>query len=156
MQSVCCVAVSPVRSAPSHKSEMVSQLLFGEMISILEKGEDQWVKIRCQYDEYEGWVTAHHLAEPPYQSAQVHITADWNNDILFNDQPMHLSFGSDLRGLVNGRAEWGKYNWTFKGNHLDPRQNKRTEKNIQKACFLFINTPYLWGGRSVFGIDCSG
>ena len=135
---------------------MTSQLLFGEMATVMEKREDKWLKIICSYDGYEGWITAHHFAEHPYQSAPVHLTADWSNEILFNNQPMHLSFGSDLRGLVNGQAEWGKYNWSFKGNHLDPHHNRRTEKNICKIAFLFLNSPYLWGGRSVFGIDCSG
>ena len=156
MQAVCCVPVSPLRATASHKSEMVSQLLFGEMVTVVEKGDDNWIKVQCQYDNYEGWITQHHLAEPPYQHAPMHLSADWTNEILFNGQPMHLSFGSDLRGLVNGQAEWGKYNWSFKGNHLDPQHAKPTEKNILKIAFMFINTPYLWGGRSVFGVDCSG
>ena len=156
MQGVCCVPVSPLRASPTHKSEMVSQLLFGEMVNILERGEEKWVKISSQFDQYEGWMTSPHLAEPPYQSSPLHLTADWCNDILFNNQLMHLSFGSDLRGLTNGQAEWGKYNWTYKGNHIDPLHNRRTEKNLLKIAFLFINTPYLWGGRSAFGIDCSG
>jgi len=156
MQAVCCVPVSPLRATSSHKSEMVSQLLFGEMVNVLEKGQDNWIKVQCQYDNYEGWITQQHLAEPPYQHVPLHLSADWTNEILFNNQPMHLSFGSDLRGLANGQAEWGKYNWSFKGNHLDPQHARRTEKNILKMAFMFINTPYLWGGRSVFGIDCSG
>jgi len=156
MQAVCCVPVSPMRVAPMHKGEMVSQLLFGEMVTVIEKGEEHWVKVQCHYDQYEGWVTRNHLADAAFQATLHHITADWSNDILFNDQPMHLSFGSDLRGLVNGRAEWGRFNWIFKGNHIDPQQNRKTEKNILKIANLFINTPYLWGGRSVFGIDCSG
>lgn len=156
MQAVCCVSVSPLRAAPLHKSEMVSQILFGEMVTILEKADDNWVKVSCEYDKYEGWVTRSHITEPPYQNTPLHLSADWSNEITFNNQPMRLSFASDLRGLVNGQAEWGKYNWSFKGNHLDPQHVRRTEKNIMKVATMFINTPYLWGGRSVFGIDCSG
>ncbi|HSV11835.1 MAG TPA: SH3 domain-containing protein, partial [Hanamia sp.] len=59
---VCCVPVSPVRAEPSHKSEMVSQQLFGEKSFILEKTADNWVKIQLKYDSYQGWVQQSHLA----------------------------------------------------------------------------------------------
>lgn len=105
MQAVCCVPVSPMRSGPGHKNEMVSQLLFGEMVTVIEKTDDFWFKVQCHYDQYEGWVTRNHVTEAAFPSSTYHITSDWSNEVLFNDQPMHLSFGSDLRGLVNGRAE---------------------------------------------------
>ncbi len=60
---VCCVPVSPLRSEPSHKSEMKSQQLFGEKSIIKEAGIDNWVKIVLKYDGYEGWCQFSHLAE---------------------------------------------------------------------------------------------
>ena len=53
---VCCVPVSPMRADASHRSEMVSQQLFGEKSIIVEKIEDNWVKIKLKYDGYMGWV----------------------------------------------------------------------------------------------------
>jgi cell wall-associated NlpC family hydrolase len=158
MYLVCCVPVSPVRAEPSHKSEMVSQVLFGESAEVLEQGHDKWVRIRCLYDQYEGWTKLMMYTEvqEPIAKGPVHITADWQNEITMNGQVMRIPFGSDLRALQNGNAEWGKYSWSFKGNHLDPAYTRGNEKNIRKLSSIFINTAYLWGGRSVFGIDCSG
>lgn len=158
MYLVCCVPASPLRAQASHRSEMVSQVLFGEAVQVLEQGEDKWVRVRCVYDQYEGWVMTLVFTEIPEPTAncQTHIAADWDNEINFNGQPMRIPFGCDLRGLQNGNAEWGKYSWSFKGNHLDPQYTKPNEKNFRKLTGIFLNTAYLWGGRATFGIDCSG
>ena len=155
---VCCVPVSPVRTDCMHRSEMSSQLLFGEAVEVLGKGPDNWIHIRCLYDNYEGWITSSHITEipPSVATESWHLASDWSNEILFNDQPMHIPLGSDLRGLKNGHAEWGGYSWSFKGSHIDPRITQKNEKAIIRITHRFLNTPYLWGGRSVFGIDCSG
>lgn len=155
---VCCVPVSPVRAESSHKSEMTSQLLFGESVEVISKTPDHWVQVRCLYDDYTGWITASHIAEIPEQVSKekAHLASDWNNEILFDGHPMFVPLGSELRGLKNGHAEWGKYSWSFKGNHADPATAQRNEKTLLRLTNRFLNTPYLWGGRSVFGIDCSG
>lgn len=155
---VCCVPVIPVRSEAAHKSEMTSQLLFGEAVEVVDKSADNWLSIRCLYDNYEGWVSQSHITEIPAAVANEkwHLASDWSNEITFNEQPMYIPFGSELRGLRNGHAEWGKYSWSFKGNHIDPAITKKNEKTIIRLTQRFLNTPYLWGGRSVFGIDCSG
>lgn len=158
MYLVCCVPATPLRAQASHRSEMVSQVLFGEAVQVLEQGEDKWVRVRCLYDQYEGWTTGLVYTEIPESVAhnQSHMAADWDNEITFNGQTMRIPYGCDLRGLQNGNAEWGKYSWSFKGNHLDPKYTRPTEKNIRKHTGIFLNTAYLWGGRSVFAIDCSG
>lgn len=155
---VCCVPVSPIRAECGHRSEMTSQLLFGEGLELLEKGPDQWVRVRCIYDNYEGWTTLSHISEIPETVAKkaCHLAADWSNEILFNGHTMYIPFGSALTSLKNGQAEWGRYSWSFKGNHIDPASTRRNEKTIIRLTNQYLNTPYLWGGRSVFGIDCSG
>lgn len=155
---VCCVPLSPLRAEPAHRSEMVSEILFGEAIEVLEQGEDKWARVRCLYDLYEGWARLAEFSEiqEAVARSEAHITSDWSNEILFNGHPMQVPFGSDLRGLQNGHAEWGKHSWSFKGNHLDPNYTRPNEKNIRRISHLYINTAYVWGGRSAFGIDCSG
>ena len=155
---VCCVPVSPLRAEPMHKSEMSSQLLFGEVVEILDKGAEYWIPVRCLYDNYEGWITRSHITEivEPIAKEKWHLASDWTNEIIFNETPMHIPFGSELRGLKNGQAEWGRFSWSFKGSHLDPFITHRNEKTVIRLTHRFLNSPYLWGGRSVFGIDCSG
>ena len=55
MFGICNLAIVPVRSEPSDRSEIVTQLLFGEHIEILER-QNQWARIKIQFDDYEGWV----------------------------------------------------------------------------------------------------
>jgi len=137
---------------------MTSQLLFGEAVEVLEENGLNWVRIRCLYDNYEGWITSSHVTEIPESVAmqQWHLTADWSNEIVFHSQPMYIPFGSELRGLRSGQAEWGKFSWSFNGKHIDPANTIKNEKMLIRLTHRFLNTPYLWGGRSVFGIDCSG
>lgn len=137
---------------------MVSQVLFGEAVELIEEGREKWMRVKCLHDQYEGWVTGNVFTEvsEAVAVAPSHIAAGWVNELSMNGLPMLVPFGCELRGLQNGQAEWGRYSWSYKGNHLDPKYTKPTARDIRKYTGMFLNTPYLWGGRSVFGIDCSG
>lgn len=156
---VCCVPVSPLRAESSHRSEMVSQQLFGEKSTIVETGADNWVKISLKYDKYEGWVQQSHLAEIDelhFLKTDKDLTADWINEVDYNGHIMYVPMGSSLSGFKNGKAFWRKNSVHFKGNVWDPEEIKISQKIIKQIAFKFLNTSYLWGGKSVFGIDCSG
>lgn len=157
---VCCVPVSPMRAESSHKSEMVSQQLFGEKSAVLEKTPDNnWVKIQLKYDGYDGWVQGSHLVgidEESYEKTDKDLTSDWVNEVSFNGHIMNVPMGSSLSAFRNGIAFWRKNSVHFKGNVWNPEEVKVTAKQIKQIAFKFLNTSYLWGGKSVFGIDCSG
>ncbi|MET0300897.1 MAG: SH3 domain-containing protein, partial [Flavitalea sp.] len=78
--AVCCVPVSPLRAEPSHRSEITSQQVFGEQCVILERAKDNWAKVRCRYDNYEGWCQEYHLqpVESVIESSGT-LTREWNN-----------------------------------------------------------------------------
>jgi gamma-D-glutamyl-L-lysine dipeptidyl-peptidase len=157
--NVCCVPVSPVRSEPSHKSEMVTQQLFGEKSIILEVVNDSWARIAIKYDRYEGWCQLNHLTEideEHYTKVDKDLTAGWVNDIDYNGHFMHVPLGSSLSAFKNGKAFWRKNLVHFKGEVWNPEEIKITPKLVRQVAYKFINTSYLWGGKSVFGIDCSG
>jgi gamma-D-glutamyl-L-lysine dipeptidyl-peptidase len=156
---VCCVPVSPMRAEPSHKSEMVSQQLFGEKSFILEKTADNWIRIQLKYDSYQGWVQQSHLAEideAHYLNTDKDLTSDWINEVDYNGHIMYVPMGSSLSAFKNGKAFWRRNSVSFKGKVWDPEEVKINPKQIKQIAFKFLNTSYLWGGKSVFGIDCSG
>lgn len=160
---VCCVPLSPLRASPSHKAEMVSQQLFGEKSVIIEHGNDPvatgWVKIEMKYDGYQGWCQDSHLAELDeelYVNVDKDLTAGWVNEIDYNGHPMNVPLGSSLSAFQNRKAFWRKNTVQFKGEIWNPVEIKITPKNIKQLAYKFLNTSYLWGGKSVFGIDCSG
>ncbi len=149
---ICHLGVIPLRNENSHKSEMVSQILYGECYKIIEKRKD-WRKVRLEWDGYEGWIDQNQvfeLAKAQYEKvteSKLKVSTDLINYITNQDQLLFpVLIGSDLRGLK-------VLNHRFEGESIQPKKNK---KSLTKTAYLFLNAPYLWGGRNLLGIDCSG
>ena len=161
---ICCVPVSPLRAEPWHRSEMVSQLLFGEACDIIEPINREWCRIRARYDGYEGCCQPAHLVELTagqggdglVGGGGAKLTADWVSAVGYDGRPMMVPLGSELTGVESGRAFWGDHRIEFSGAGWDPATATREAAAIARLAHRFLNTPYLWGGKSVFGIDCSG
>jgi cell wall-associated NlpC family hydrolase len=159
IRAICCVPVSPLRAEPSHRTEMVSQLIFGECCEVLESIKDNWAHIRGIYDGYEGWCQTSHLAEideKEYGQSINHLTPEWVTPLEYNGHPMMVPLGSSLTAMKGGRAHWRKNQVHYKGKTWDPAGASTDAKSIRHLVYKFLNTPYLWGGKTVFGVDCSG
>ncbi len=155
---ICMVPVCPMRKEASHRSEMVSQLLFGEQAEVLERS-GQFVRIRSCFDLYEGWCSLNQLQDAPHQlpeNGRSLLCADWVNTIQLNGRGMQVSLGTSLSLFTQGEFHPGAYHAVYAGRTWDASGKPFTEQLIKEIAFFFLNTPYLWGGRSVFGIDCSG
>ena len=157
MFGICNLSVIPLRKEASDRSEMVSQVLFGEHFTIIETNK-QWYKIRVHFDNYEGWIDAKQIkiittAEfnqlndclPEFNIDLVAHVADQNNYLL------PITIGSAVNFLSIASVNTEKLN--FEGLKISGKQPKN---NIIETSFLYLNAPYLWGGKTPFGIDCSG
>src|SRR5215213_2235442 len=155
--AICSVAAAPVRKEPSHKTEMVNQLLFGETMEVLEATEE-WLKIKSLYDDYEGWIT-NHLVSGIDQSV---ATADINyvatglvNQVTLPNQLINVPMGSALVGFnEETRLLWDEQH-KYHGSYRNAQQPLDLDL-LWRTAQAWINAPYLWGGKTFMGVDCSG
>lgn len=149
---ICNLGIVPLRSEPSDKSEMVSQLLFGELFECLEKNK-KWCRIRSEYDKYEGWIDSKQFFELDSESFMNLCKSDkvLASDLVEfsidnNENLMPIPIGSELSGI-------NLLGLQYEGNRIT---GKKPKQNLIPTAFLYRNAPYLWGGKTPFGIDCSG
>jgi len=138
---------------------MVNQLLFGETVQILKTKRGFWIKVRSLHDNYEGWLTKN-LIEPINESLARSVselaTADLISTILLNEKAMNIPAGSSLLNFNNGNGQLGNANYSFTGNYLKRYEQKPNEELLKQLTLRWLNAPYMWGGRTILGVDCSG
>ena len=132
----CSVSVSPIRAEVSEKSEMTSQILYGETCEII-KTEGLYSKIKMDFDGYEGWVNSSVLKKENSEISKNLVTKNYGVFDLLEGKNL-LSLGSEV---------------AFETENFVNNNNIR--ESLVESAKKFINVPYLWGGRSYFGIDCS-
>ncbi len=149
---ICHLSIAPLRFESSDKSELVSQLLYGDHFKIIEKRKN-WSKIRLAFDSYEGWIDNKQYQEidenqyKELQNSDLKLSIDLVEFIEDTHEQLHpILLGSTLNGL-------SLLNHKHDGNIVE---GKKPKGNIIQTAFLYLNSPYLWGGKSPFGIDCSG
>ena len=157
MFGICNLAIIPLRFEPSDKSEIVSQVLFGEHFEVLEQYK-QWSKIKMQYDAYEGWVDSKQfqiISETNYEQLSkdaIILNADLIEYITApNNLLIPIPLASSLSFL--NYNEINILNFEFEGTKISGIKSKDA---LIRSAFMYLNAPYLWGGKTPFGIDCSG
>ncbi len=157
--AVVAVPAAPVRRKARHQREMVNQLLFGEPVKILKQKNELWVRVRSIHDGYEGWMTVNLLREINEKEAKMGcelVTTGMLNTILINGIKMNIPVGSSLPGLIEGKAKLGAWEYEFAGKFSNRKQLPPNDDQLKQLTGQWMNAPYMWGGRTVFGVDCSG
>jgi gamma-D-glutamyl-L-lysine dipeptidyl-peptidase len=157
MYGICNLAIIPLRIEPSDRSEIVSQVLFGEHFEILET-QKQWSKIKLQFDDYEGWLDSKQyqtISETDYKNLSKEAIV-LNSDLIEyitapNNLLMPIPLGASLSFLSHNDINTANYE--FEGLKISGQKPK---SNLINTAFMYLNSPYLWGGKTPFGIDCSG
>ena len=158
---ICRVSIAPLRSAPKDQAEIVSQLLFGDQVIILEV-LDKWLKVRNLFDGYEGFMDFKQLTtigkdEAAATAEHRHLApaAAISSLRLEDGSKIYLAAGSNLPAYEQGSCKIGNTTYKVEFEPLQPNPDQRLERVVDTALF-FQHAPYLWGGRTLFGIDCSG
>lgn len=137
MFGICRYSTVCVKKEPSHSSELVTELLFNDLYETIEN-QDDWIKIRMEYDGYEGWINIKQHQEIPEEAYNALISK--GKSVICNPVEVFdgkiLTFGTTIFGNSDSNPDFAK-EMIYNGLKL-------------------LDVPYRWGGRTVFGIDCSG
>lgn len=154
--SYCNVSILPLKRDPSHRAEQVSQLLFGEKAEVLDINEQEWARVHVEWDDYEGWCRASQLgmiSRKEYRKETKFLAGRNTDRIVFEDADLWLPLGSEL---VRSKVTVGSNMGRFKGKKLDVKELTFDGDGLKNAALQYLNAPYMWGGRTIAGIDCSG
>lgn len=160
MYAICHLSIVPVRKEPADRSELVTQLLFGDLLEIISEAGN-WRNIRIMNDGYEGWVDWKQIRLLSDEQALIInscpvILSDdiVHSSTLPNESYVNIVLGSQLPLLSDSQFELGGQTYLFAGKTIRP--NRPSAISVRNQAMKYLNTPYLWGGKSPFGIDCSG
>lgn len=150
----CSVPVAPLRAEPSHRSEQVSQALWGEEFKLLAQ-EPSWLHVQSLVDNYTGWISERQcqVHTEPVDLECPRICSDWA--LVQGPLPIGplrcLSMGSVLRPFLGSKDDC-----LIRGASSAISHEKPDSQQVLERGMAWLGTPYLWGGRSRFGVDCSG
>jgi hypothetical protein len=150
----------PVRKHPDSASEMTSQLLFGEIFEVLENHE-RWLSVRNRFDGYEGWISPEMTslfeedALREYEAMESSLVKERFCSLMGPEGSLLVPAGSVLYFHAGDtwRIHCGK---TYKPDKDPGKPALDKLKTLEDLKGQLLNVPYLWGGKSSYGTDCSG
>lgn len=150
---ICHLSIVPIRSLADDTGEMISQIMYGEHFKVLEYRK-KWSKIRMAFDRYEGWVSNQQFLPI---SEEIYKEIDSIKNLCISSELVSFveSEPNMLMPILLGSTivQHPILNHQFDGPYTRGQQDK---KQLIPTALHYLNAPYLWGGKTVFGIDCSG
>lgn len=163
MFGICLLSVIPLKKEAKEASEQISQLIFGDTFSIIEKTEE-WIFIKQTFDGYEGWISKKQCtnitqeeyyvltkSKPVYTNNPI-TTISIQNVKTLKTYTLNIPIGSRL---FSKSYKINDYRIELQQEQISSPY-KFTASKLEEITALFERVPYLWGGKSIFGIDCSG
>jgi cell wall-associated NlpC family hydrolase len=160
---ICYQAYIPMRSEPSSTSEMVNQVLFGESFVVLEENKVRnFSRISLHHDSYEGWINSDCIHYPSQTEWMVIKNQNFcvSHELMNllhsenNQKPLLIGCGSILRFSSPGKTNTPDGEYTIP--EIASTESLKKSENLVSYGMKMLSVPYLWGGRSSFGFDCSG
>ncbi len=153
-------SVVPLRKEPNHRAEMATQLLFGELCEVLERRK-LWTRIRCDHDQYDGWLDDRQLRYIDSDLASAYrqdyaLALESAPTAIGDEHFQTLVMGATLPLFDGLRFQLGEQAFSYNAQAILRGSVVATSERVIKIARRYLYAPYLWGGRTPFGIDCSG
>ncbi len=157
MYGICKLSIVPVRAEASSKSEMTTQLLFGDIYQVLSQ-KDDWFFIETLSEKYTGWINHlqhFELQNESFITEKAKVSAIFPFQSAFNkstQQTQLIPFGAN----IYSSSTTGSNAFRIDEDEFEIKSQNLDELDLVSTAKLFLTSPYLWGGKTAMGIDCSG
>ena len=137
------IALAPMRTSPSHKAEMCNELLYGEKVELLDH-LNEWAEVSCIDYDYRGWILFDTLSPSQKDNTELRVLYSSSGIIEYDKEEIMILRGSQItnESIISG--------------DFHPKNDEFCPDILNSTAKQYLNSAYRWGGRSPFGIDCSG
>lgn len=159
--AICPLGAVPIKNKPNVAGELITQLLFGELVEIIDASANIWLKIRTEYDEVYGWVLKDQLSIisdqefEKFRQNHAHVL-DLFNPILSDEHQLTVSLGAQLPGFDGLKFSLQNNVFRFSGQAVFSNNLSNRSLTIVKLAKKLLYVPYLEGGKTPMGMDAAG
>lgn len=159
--AICSVSIASLSAQATHRSHLVSQILFGERVEILSRKNSEWFRVRCSWDGTVGWVDPKQIYVVKnkelagLETESTTFALDHMDGLRSTEMTMRITIGSDLPKCdgINVKLPFGQYQ--YNGQIVNLQQSRFSAKLLIRIAMKFLHCPHMRGGRSIMGLDAA-